>query len=77
MELGVLAGGIMIGLAALAAGIGNGLLFSRYLEGITRQPEAQSKLFSQAMITLGLVEALPIISIAFGILVLFGIVPPK
>ncbi|SFS34516.1 F0F1 ATP synthase subunit C [Marininema halotolerans] len=74
MELGILAGGIMIGLAALAAGIGNGILFSRYLEGITRQPEAQSRLFGQAMITLGLVEALPIIAIAFGILLLFRVI---
>ncbi|GGE05273.1 hypothetical protein GCM10011571_02920 [Marinithermofilum abyssi] len=72
--MSILAGGIMIGLAALAAGVGNGLLFSRYLEGITRQPEARGTLFGQAMITLGLVEALPIISIAFGILVLFKII---
>ncbi|MTT30998.1 F0F1 ATP synthase subunit C [Terrilactibacillus sp. BCM23-1] len=70
----ILAGGIMIAFAAIAAGIGNALLFSKYLEGIARQPEAQGKLFGQAMIAVGLVEALPIIAIAFGILVLFGIV---
>jgi F-type H+-transporting ATPase subunit c len=70
----VLAGGIMIAFAAIAAGLGNALLFSKYIEGIARQPEAQGKLFGQSMIALGLVEALPIISIAFGILVLFGII---
>ncbi|GGH84078.1 F-type H+-transporting ATPase subunit c [Pullulanibacillus pueri] len=74
MDLAVLAGGIMIAFGALAAGIGNGILFSRYLEGIARQPEARGTLFGQGMITLGLVEALPIISIAFGLLVLFGII---
>ncbi|RYL95127.1 F0F1 ATP synthase subunit C [Sporolactobacillus sp. THM7-4] len=74
MSLTVLAGGIMIAFGALAAGIGNGILFSRYLEGVSRQPEAQGTLFGQSMIALGLVEALPIISIAFGILVLFGII---
>lgn len=72
--MSVLAGGIMIAFAAIAAGLGNAILFSRYIEGIARQPEAQGKLFGQAMIALGLVEALPIISIAFGILVLLGII---
>lgn len=72
--MSVLAGGIMIAFAAIAAGLGNALLFSRYIEGIARQPEAQGKLFGQSMIALGLVEALPIISIAFGILVLFEII---
>lgn len=74
MDMSLLAGGIMIAFAAIAAGLGNALLFSRYIEGIARQPEARGTLFGQAMIALGLVEALPIISIAFGILVLFGIV---
>jgi len=74
MDLTVLAGGIMIAFGALAAGIGNGVLFSRYLEGIARQPEARGTLFGQSMVALGLVEALPIISIAFGLLVLFGII---
>lgn len=74
MDLTVLAGGIMIAFGALAAGIGNGVLFSRYLEGIARQPEARGTLFGQSMVALGLVEALPIISIAFGLLVLFGVI---
>jgi F-type H+-transporting ATPase subunit c len=74
MDYSVIAGGIMIAFGALAAGIGNGVLFSRYLEGIARQPEARGTLFGQAMVTLGLVEALPIISIAFGLLVLFGVI---
>ncbi|WP_027724012.1 F0F1 ATP synthase subunit C [Tuberibacillus calidus] len=74
MNLAILAGGIMIAFGALAAGIGNGVLFSRYLEGIARQPEARGTLFGQSMVALGLVEALPIISIAFGLLVLFGVI---
>ncbi|MCS1352285.1 F0F1 ATP synthase subunit C [Mechercharimyces sp. CAU 1602] len=72
--MSVLAGGIMIAFAAIAAGLGNAILFSRYIEGIARQPEARGTLFGQSMIALGLVEALPIISIAFGILVLMGVI---
>lgn len=74
MSFAVLAGGIMIAFGALGAGIGNGLLFSHYLDGIARQPEAQGNLFGQSMIGLGLIEAMPVISIAFGILVLFGLI---
>lgn len=73
IDMGILAAGVMIAFGALAAGVGNGILFSRYLEGIARQPEAQGNLFGQSMIMLGLVEALPIISIAFGILTLLGV----
>jgi len=73
MDMGLLAGGIMIAFAAIAAGLGNAMLFSKYIEGITRQPEAQGKLLGQSFIALGIVEALPIISVAFGIMVLLGV----
>lgn len=72
MELNFLAAGIMVGLAAFAAAIGNSLLFSKYVEGVARQPEARS-LFTQVMILFGLVEALPIIAVGLGILVFFGV----
>jgi F-type H+-transporting ATPase subunit c len=72
MELDFLAAAIMVGLAAFAAAIGNSLLFSKYVEGVARQPEARS-LFTQVMILFGLVEALPIIAVGLGILVFFGV----
>ena len=34
--------GVCMGLAAVGAGLGDGLVTSRFIEGITRQPEAQS-----------------------------------
>lgn len=39
MSLGVIAAAIAIGLSALGAGIGNGLIVSRTIEGVARQPE--------------------------------------
>lgn len=72
--LKIIAGALMIAFAALGAAIGNSNLFSKYLEGITRQPEARGTLFGQSMIVFGLLEALPIIGIACGILILFGII---
>ena len=46
MSLGVLAAAIAIGLAALGAGIGNGLIVSRTVEGVARQPEARGPLMT-------------------------------
>ncbi|PTX62512.1 ATP synthase F0 subcomplex C subunit [Melghirimyces profundicolus] len=68
-----IAAALMIAFAAIAGGIGNSVVFSKYLEGIARQPEARGTLFGQMFIGIGLVEAVPIISVAFGILVLLGV----
>jgi F-type H+-transporting ATPase subunit c len=64
----------MIAFAALGAAIGNSNLFSKYIEGIARQPEARGVLFGQSMILFGLIEALPIIGVALGILLLFKVI---
>ena len=42
--MGPLAAAIAIGLAALGAGLGNGLIVSRTVEGMARQPEASGML---------------------------------
>lgn len=70
MEMAI-AVGLLLGLAAIGAGIGNGLVIGRFIEGIARQPEARGLLQTQMFIGLGLVEALPVISVAIG-LILFG-----
>ncbi|MBD1372129.1 F0F1 ATP synthase subunit C [Hazenella sp. IB182357] len=74
MDLNILSAAIMIAFASFGAAIGNSNLFAKYMEGIARQPEAQGKLFGQAMILFGLIEALPIIGIAMGILLLFNVI---
>jgi F-type H+-transporting ATPase subunit c len=61
----VLAVGIGLGLAALGAGIGDGLVTSRLVEGIARQPEALSRLLTYTFISVGLIEAYPIIALVF------------
>ncbi|WP_099360906.1 F0F1 ATP synthase subunit C [Fredinandcohnia onubensis] len=69
--MGLLAAAIAIGLAALGAGIGNGLIVSRTVEGIARQPEAQTKLQTTMFIGVALVEAIPIIAVVIAFMV-FG-----
>jgi F-type H+-transporting ATPase subunit c len=68
--MGLLAAAIAIGLAALGAGIGNGLIVSRTVEGIARQPEAKSALQTTMFIGVALVEAVPIIAVVIAFIVM-------
>ena len=54
------------GLAAVGPGIGIGLIFAAYLNGVARQPEAQNRLQSIAILGFALAEALAIIGIALA-----------
>jgi F-type H+-transporting ATPase subunit c len=70
--MGLLAAAIAIGLAALGAGIGNGLIVSRTVEGIARQPEARGTLQTTMFIGVALVEAIPIIAVVIAFIVMGG-----
>lgn len=63
---------LFMGLGAVGAGIGNGLIMSKFVEGVSRQPEARGTLFASSLLGIALVEAFPVISIAFGLIILFG-----
>ena len=67
-----IAGAIMVGMGAIGGANGVGVAASKYLEGIARQPELQGYLLGQFFIMMALVDALPIISLAFGLIQLFG-----
>ena len=69
-SLGLLAAAIAVGLAALGAGIGNGLIVSKTVEGIARQPEARGALQTTMFIGVALVEALPIIAVVIAFIVM-------
>ncbi|ULO07912.1 F0F1 ATP synthase subunit C [Paenibacillus sp. 19GGS1-52] len=64
--MALMAAAIAVGLGALGAGIGNGLIVSKTVEGIARQPEAKSTLQTTMFIGVGLVEALPIIGVVLA-----------
>ncbi|MHA2893803.1 F0F1 ATP synthase subunit C [Bacillus cereus] len=70
MSLGVIAAAIAIGLSALGAGIGNGLIVSRTIEGVARQPELKGALHTIMFIGVALVEALPIIGVVIAFIVM-------
>lgn len=68
--MGAIAAGIAACGAALGAGVGNGLVISKTLEGMARQPELSGQLRSTMFIGVGLIEAMPILAIVIGFLVM-------
>ena len=64
--------GITAGLAAVGAGLGDGLVTSRFIDGITRQPEAKNTLFTNTLISVGLIEAMAIIAIVIAFIMLYA-----
>ena len=62
--------GLAAGLAAVGAGIGNGFLFGKFMEGVSRQPEVEPKLKSNAFIMFALVEAVPILAVVIAFMLL-------
>ncbi len=69
-----LAGGILMGLAALGAAVGIGVLGGKFLEGAARQPEMIPMLRTQLFIVMGLVDAVPMIGVGIALYILFAVV---
>ena len=67
----VIASGLMIGLGALGAAVGVGVLGGKFLEGTARQPELAPMLMGRMFLVAGLVDAVPMISVGIGLFVLF------
>ncbi len=68
----VFAAAIVAGLAALAAAIGNGLVTSKAVESIARQPESRQSIMVTMLISVGLIEAVPIIAAVIAIVLVFA-----
>ncbi len=69
-SIGLIAAAIAVGLGALGAGIGNGLIVGRTIEGMARQPEARGMLQTTMFVGVALVEALPIIAVVIAFIVM-------
>jgi F-type H+-transporting ATPase subunit c len=66
--------GLMVGLGALGACIGVGIMCSRFLEGAARQPEMIPALQAKVFLLLGLIDASFIIGL--GIAMFFAFANP-
>ncbi len=67
----LLGGGLSIGLAAGGGAIGIGILWSKGIEGIGRQPEAQGTLQGLMFLGFALAEAQVLYAFVFTVLLLF------
>ncbi|MGD6960831.1 F0F1 ATP synthase subunit C [Fictibacillus phosphorivorans] len=68
--MNLIAAAIAVGLASIGAGIGNGLIVGRTVEGISRQPELRGTLMTTMFTGIALVEVLPIIGVVIAFIVL-------
>lgn len=66
-----IAAALVAGMAALAASLGNGMVISKTIESIARQPESAGNLRANMFIGVGLIEAVPILAIVIAFLILF------
>ena len=64
--------GLMIGLGALGACVGVGIMCSRFLEAAARQPELTDSLQGKVFLLLGLIDASFIIGLGIAMLFAFG-----
>lgn len=67
-----LAMAIAAGAGMIGPGIGLGVLFSRALEAIGRNPEASGKIQATMFVGIAFVEALAIFALVIGFIVKFG-----
>lgn len=63
---------LLLGLAGIGGALGWGLLASKYLEGIARQPEMRPMLMIQTFIFGGLAETIPIIGVGIAFWFVFA-----
>lgn len=62
---------IIMACGTIAAGLGNSAVASKVVEGITRQPELRGQLLTTLFISVGLIEAMPIIGVVMAFILLF------
>ena len=67
-----LAAGVIIGLGALGACIGIGIMGSKYLESAARQPELMGVLQTKVFLLLGLIDASFIIGVGLAMMFAFA-----
>ncbi|MBP7822419.1 MAG: ATP synthase F0 subunit C [Candidatus Moranbacteria bacterium] len=62
---------LAIGIGAIGPGAGMGILFSKALEAIGRNPEAQSKIQMTMFLGIAFTEAIAIYALVISLMILF------
>ena len=69
----LLGGGLCIGLGVIGPGIGMGVMIGSAIESIARQPEMRNEIRTNMFIGVGIIEALALYAIVFGLILIFVI----
>ncbi len=64
--------GVILAAAGLGSALGWGMICSKYIEGIARQPELRAQLMGQMLFTGGLMEAFPMIVLGMAMWFVFA-----
>lgn len=64
--------GIILAAAALGSALGWGMICSKFIEGIARQPEMRAQLTGQMLFAGGLMEAFPMIVLGISMWFIFA-----
>ena len=67
-----IAGALMMGLGALGAAVGIGILGARFLEGAARQPELAPMLQTKMFIVVALLDAIAMIGVGIALFFAFA-----
>ena len=70
MGLALFGAALAAGFAAIGTSIGNGLVISKVMESMARQPELSGQLRTTMFIGVGLIEAVPIIAVVVSFLII-------
>ncbi len=72
MDVHTLAAGLAMGLGGIGPGIGLGILSSKAMEAIGRNPDASGTLFVPYILGLALTEAIGIYSLVVALIIIFA-----
>lgn len=70
MGIGMIGIGLLMGLSVAGAGIGQGLVGSKAVESMARQPELAGQIRTTMILALGLIESLAIYSLLIAFMLL-------
>ena len=71
----ILAFGLILLGVALGSAVGDGIVASKAVEAIARQPEARPNIFTFMFLGVGVLEAFPIIALGLAFSLIFGLAP--
>ena len=75
MEIVIIAAAIILGMGALATGLGFAILGGKLLESTARQPELAPQLQTKTFIMAGLLDAVLMIGVGMAMYLIFVVAP--